>query len=154
MTVLTLTSVSRAIASSRAVLIFAVQMLFAHLKTTDQSVLAPLATLETRTLNAQMVNFLNFYCKQSLIVFPISEPKTPVPLPPECVVDDDCPYQKACRNQQCVNPCVVGDPCGRGAFCHIENHNPVCRCPTGFEGNPKTECRPRKLNYFLLCCKI
>lgn len=59
MTVLTLTSVSEAIASSRAVLIFAVQMLFAHLKTTDQSALAPLATLETRTLNARMVKLFN-----------------------------------------------------------------------------------------------
>jgi hypothetical protein len=56
MTVLTLTSASEAIASSHAELIFAEATLSARLKITDPSAHAPLATLETRTLNAQMVN--------------------------------------------------------------------------------------------------
>jgi hypothetical protein len=60
MTVPILTSVSEAIALNRAELIFAEAMLSAHLKTIDPFVLAHLAILETRTLNARMVCSLEF----------------------------------------------------------------------------------------------
>lgn len=79
--------------------------------------------------------------------FQFAVSKIPVLPPlPECSRDDDCPSDKGCVNELCVNPCVVGDPCSRGAFCHVENHAPVCRCPTGYTGDPRVQCQPRKLN--------
>ncbi|KAG8227100.1 hypothetical protein J437_LFUL007437 [Ladona fulva] len=70
-------------------------------------------------------------------------PKIPdLPPAPECLHDDECPTQRACINQACINPCTVGDPCARTAFCHVENHKPVCRCPDGYRGNPQLNCVP------------
>lgn len=65
-----------------------------------------------------------------------------VPTIPECVNDDDCLPKHSCHNQKCINPCTLDSICGRGSFCHVENHQPICRCPTGYEGHPPTECRP------------
>ena len=61
-----------------------------------------------------------------------------------CDVDDDCPLYNACENRQCIDPCVVRDPCGRNAYCKVVNHQPVCTCPDGYIGSPTTDCRPRK----------
>lgn len=72
-------------------------------------------------------------------------PKTPtVPIVPECYSDDECSYDKRCKNEQCVNPCVADKPCAVGAFCSVTKHQPVCRCPAGYEGNPQIECIARK----------
>lgn len=61
-------------------------------------------------------------------------------LPPapqaECTRDDDCHVGYGCVNQRCVNPCTA-DVCGPSAFCHVEVHQPVCRCPPGYSGNPR-----------------
>lgn len=65
--------------------------------------------------------------------------------PPECYTDNDCAKDRSCVNQICMNPCLMGNPCSRGAFCHVQDHTPICRCPAGYEGNPRIECRPRKL---------
>lgn len=73
----------------------------------------------------------------------LPEPRIPaLPPPAECLRDDDCPTDRSCRNQLCVNPCAFEDACAVGAFCHVEQHRPVCRCPAGFEGTPTTGCRP------------
>lgn len=70
-------------------------------------------------------------------------PKSPVQTPQaECDRDDDCPNDRTCLNQYCVNPCTTGDYCGRGALCHAQDHNAVCRCPIGYTGNPKINCIP------------
>ncbi|CAH1404987.1 unnamed protein product [Nezara viridula] len=61
---------------------------------------------------------------------------------PECSHNDDCPANKRCKNQLCVNPCTHDSPCAPGAFCHTDDHQPVCRCPAGFQGNPLTQCIP------------
>lgn len=74
-----------------------------------------------------------------------SVPKIPIPIPlPECFVDDDCSYDKTCRNDRCVNPCIQDTPCAVGAFCSVNRHKAVCVCPPGYEGNPLIECIPRK----------
>ena len=40
---------------------------------------------------------------------------------PECRTDNDCPVNKACINENCLNPCLNSDrPCGRGAECIVE----------------------------------
>lgn len=68
----------------------------------------------------------------------------PVVLVPECYTNSDCTYDKRCKNSFCVNPCVQDKPCAIGAFCSVNNHQPICVCPAGYEGNPRVECLPRK----------
>ncbi|KAJ8890112.1 hypothetical protein PR048_009619 [Dryococelus australis] len=71
--------------------------------------------------------------------------RVPLPPPPECIYDKDCSVERSCINQLCVNPCIQDNVCGTGAFCRVESHEPVCSCPSGFQGNPRIECRPPDL---------
>ncbi|XP_067015307.2 adhesive plaque matrix protein 2 [Anabrus simplex] len=57
----------------------------------------------------------------------------------ECLDNNDCPYNKQCRNAQCENVCA--GMCGRGANCDVQNHIPVCSCPEGYTGDPFNYCR-------------
>jgi len=56
----------------------------------------------------------------------------------ECVENAECPSNKVCHNFQCINPCSTS--CGVDAECDVRNHVTVCRCPTGFTGDPFTSC--------------
>ena len=58
----------------------------------------------------------------------------------ECEVDQECPNNRACIEQQCLDPCSVYDPCGKNAECQTTDHRPVCRCPSGWAGDPHYEC--------------
>ena len=58
---------------------------------------------------------------------------------PECVINQDCPRDKACFNQRCRDPCV--DACGINAICQVVNHNAVCSCPPGYVGEPRLQCQ-------------
>ena len=58
----------------------------------------------------------------------------------ECQIDMDCPDNRACIGNQCLDPCVIDDPCGTNAQCETTSHRPVCRCPSGWAGDPHTEC--------------
>ena len=58
----------------------------------------------------------------------------------ECEHDVDCPDSNACIDHQCVDPCRVYDPCGKEALCETSSHRPVCRCPSGWAGNPYEQC--------------
>ena len=58
----------------------------------------------------------------------------------ECRVDPDCPDNRACISNQCLDPCVEYDPCGKHALCETSSHFATCRCPTGWAGDPHTEC--------------
>lgn len=60
----------------------------------------------------------------------------------ECYVDHDCPFDRACNQGKCINPCSLRQSCGIDAFCHAENHRSVCRCPPGYAGNPEQRCTP------------
>lgn len=71
-------------------------------------------------------------------------PKPPAPVVVGCDGHYECPEHKACINQQCRDPCILRDPCGENAFCKVEEHEPKCKCPEGYLGNPKTGCRPRE----------
>lgn len=57
---------------------------------------------------------------------------------PECIVDADCPFDRACLRQACVDPCPGS--CGVNALCSVVLHNPVCSCPPGLIGNPFEHC--------------
>lgn len=57
---------------------------------------------------------------------------------PECVVSSECPNDKACINNKCADPCP--HTCGIDSVCHATNHNPICVCPSGFTGDPFSQC--------------
>lgn len=70
---------------------------------------------------------------------------------PECVASSDCPLNKACSNQICIDPCKGA--CGVAAVCQVINHNPICTCRTGMSGDPFTRCisiRKYFLRFYLL----
>ncbi|CAB4059875.1 unnamed protein product [Lepeophtheirus salmonis] len=58
---------------------------------------------------------------------------------PECVINNDCPYNKACIQQKCIDPCQGA--CGYKAECRVVSHNPECYCPSGLSGDPFSLCR-------------
>lgn len=59
---------------------------------------------------------------------------------PECVLNSDCPSNKACVRNKCQDPCP--GTCGQNANCQVINHLPSCTCAPGFTGNPFTYCSP------------
>lgn len=50
-----------------------------------------------------------------------------------CASNVDCPTQRACINQHCVNPCKHTDLCQADQECQVDNHNPVCVKGMGLE---------------------
>lgn len=59
---------------------------------------------------------------------------------PECVLNTDCPRDRACVRNKCIDPCP--GTCGVNALCEVNNHIPICRCPEQMSGNAFFECRP------------
>lgn len=57
---------------------------------------------------------------------------------PECVLNSDCPRDRACLQRKCLDPCPGA--CASNALCTVINHVPMCRCPTGMEGNAFVRC--------------
>lgn len=57
---------------------------------------------------------------------------------PECLSSAECPFNRACIGQRCVDPCPGS--CGVNALCMVVNHNPVCSCPAGYVGNAFEHC--------------
>lgn len=64
---------------------------------------------------------------------------------PECVVNSDCPRDKACVRNKCADPCV--GVCGQNANCLVVNHVPTCNCIEGFSGDPFYICRKIEGNF-------
>lgn len=67
---------------------------------------------------------------------------------PECVLNSDCPRDKACNRNKCYDPCL--NTCGHQALCEVINHVPMCSCPSGMSGSPFIQCEyaKRKFNFF------
>ncbi|KAG5895967.1 hypothetical protein JTB14_027967 [Gonioctena quinquepunctata] len=59
---------------------------------------------------------------------------------PECISSSECPLNRACVNQKCIDPCP--GTCGLNANCQVVNHNPICSCAPGHSGDPFTRCSP------------
>lgn len=57
-----------------------------------------------------------------------------------CRSSSDCSFKMACINHLCQNPCSMKN-CGANANCAPINHEPVCRCPEGYSGNPLVGCQ-------------
>lgn len=67
---------------------------------------------------------------------------------PECVINTDCPRDKACISNKCTNPCL--GTCGTNAECRVSNHIPSCFCLDGYTGNPAVACHlPPRCMYYL-----
>lgn len=43
-------------------------------------------------------------------------------------------------NANCVNPCLVQNPCGANAECYPYGNRAECRCLSGYRGNPYIRC--------------
>ena len=63
---------------------------------------------------------------------------------PECVVNSDCPKNRACLNLKCSDPCRGS--CGLSALCTVVNHSPICSCPQQYTGDPFIQCTPMRKN--------
>lgn len=59
---------------------------------------------------------------------------------PECTINPDCPSNKACIRNKCIDPCPGS--CGNNALCNVINHTPICTCIDGYTGDPFSNCRP------------
>lgn len=133
--------------------ILVVSMLNAMVKIIVPIVLVLWVTQEILTLNVVQVciclsldKVIILKLKYYNIYFKFTVPKIPViPAVPECYKNDDCNGDQTCFNERCINPCATNNHCAQGAFCYVENHQPVCRCPMGYLGQPTVECIPRKL---------
>lgn len=61
---------------------------------------------------------------------------------PECVLNSDCPRDRACLRSKCVDPCP--GTCALNAICEVINHVPMCSCPAGLSGNAFVQCQPQQ----------
>ena len=60
----------------------------------------------------------------------------------ECLSDPECPDDKACRNEKCVDVCPCDAP---NALCTARGHRQYCECPPGYTGDPYSGgCRKSK----------
>jgi hypothetical protein len=66
----------------------------------------------------------------------------------ECTTHSDCQMNKACINYKCTDPC--NGVCGDNAICRTINHNPICTCASGFEGDPFIRCSIESKNHLCL----
>lgn len=67
---------------------------------------------------------------------------------PECVYSNDCPRNRACMRNKCVDPCI--GTCADTATCEVINHIPMCSCPSGFSGNAFVACRIMESMFILI----
>lgn len=58
---------------------------------------------------------------------------------PECLVNSECPHDRACMNKKCRDPCPGS--CGINAICQVINHIPECSCLPGFAGDALSFCK-------------
>ena len=59
---------------------------------------------------------------------------------PECLVNGECPPNKACIREKCLDPCQ--GTCGVNAVCQNRNNAAACTCLPELFGDPYIECKP------------
>lgn len=67
---------------------------------------------------------------------------------PECVVNSDCPLNRACSRMKCIDPCP--GTCGSNSVCQVSNNMPSCICLSGYTGNPFSYCTIMQERKYLL----
>ena len=58
-------------------------------------------------------------------------------------MDTECLNTEVCHQGSCMDACRL-KKCGVNARCLATNHNAVCQCNHGYEGNPESACYPCK----------
>ena len=60
----------------------------------------------------------------------------------DCLQDSDCPNDRQCLSEKCVDPCIYGSSniCAPTARCRAINHRSQCYCPPGTQGDPFKQC--------------
>ena len=81
----------------------------------------------------------NCYCNDDYIGDPYVQCR------PECTLSTECPSNKACVRNHCVDPCA-NNVCAPNAICTVHNHVPNCNCPD--KGMSRKNCA------LLRCLKI
>ncbi|CAG0892378.1 unnamed protein product, partial [Cyprideis torosa] len=59
-----------------------------------------------------------------------------------CTSNEECPDPESCYQGNCVNPCLIYNPCLPNAECYGQNHIGQCRCLPGYEGDGLYSCKP------------
>lgn len=59
-----------------------------------------------------------------------------------CKTDQDCGSDRACIENQCLDPCSLRGACGEKALCQTVFHKPRCSCPDCHIGRPNKACIP------------
>ena len=67
---------------------------------------------------------------------------------PECQINRDCPTDRACKDQICVDPCP--GLCGYNAECRVRNHIPFCVCIPGHTGDPFVNCQATTSKFLII----
>ena len=89
---------------------------------------------------SQVLHFVVFFCMIFDVFIPVPSDLIEPELVAGCDSNRECPDYTACRNSRCINPCAVDDPCAPSASCKVIGHEPVCTCPDGYIGDPRTRC--------------
>lgn len=76
-------------------------------------------------------------CRCKAGFFP--KPDTITGCGPQCSSDEECSNSQNCAAGRCVNICDDGI-CGINALCEPRNRRAICRCPSGYSGDPFTRC--------------
>lgn len=88
------------------------------------------------------VSFHSSYIAFLFFPFPTMFPVASASIENLCSSDLDCPNEKACINDQCVDPCALRGACGENALCRAVLHKPRCSCPECYVGTPQRSCQP------------
>ena len=64
----------------------------------------------------------------------------PVDARPQCVQDQECNERELCYQGSCILACSRV-ACGQNAICMSEYHKGVCKCLSGYFGNPDIGCK-------------
>lgn len=62
-----------------------------------------------------------------------------VTTPSGCKSDGECGLTERCSQGRCVDACQL-EACGVNAVCKSVNHQGICSCPPGYQGNPRIQC--------------
>lgn len=60
------------------------------------------------------------------------------------MVNSDCPYNQACYDHHCTDPCKIGNVCGVNAVCTTRDHVATCSCLPDYMGNAFVQCITRR----------
>ena len=120
---------------TRVIQTHVVEMLFVRQRTTSLCAdvqKTGLVILIRSALNVSNINIIYFPSLSSIHPFIFQSVV-------DCRVDDDCPFDKTCKSNECVDPCPF-TICGSRAVCKAERHKGICVCPRGLQGNPFVSC--------------